>query len=91
MRRFLASAILLAAVAASGCTFQPQIGMSFEDWNRECRSKALTGGTLLEQKGASSVYYCGKQDVLFTFQNGALAAVTNQPAYNSGKGFNLAH
>ena len=78
---------LLALLAA--CSFKPQIGMSFEDWNRQCRSKALSGGTLLERKGAAEVYYCGTQDNLYTFENGALAEVKNQPAYQSGAGVKL--
>ena len=71
--RVVMAAGLLATLAA--CSFKPQIGMSFDDWNRECRSKALSGGTLLERKGAAEVYYCGTQDVLYTFENGALAEV----------------
>jgi hypothetical protein len=78
---------LVAMLAA--CSFRPQIGMSFEDWNRQCRSKALSGGTLLERKGATDVYYCGTQDVLYSFENGALAEVKSQPAYQSGAGVKL--
>ena len=89
MRRFLLGAGLALPVLAAGCTFEPRIGMSFEEWNRECRSKTLAGGTLLEQQGSKSVYYCDKRTVLYTFENGGLASITQQPAYGPGDSFKL--
>lgn len=76
-------------LAAAACSFRPQVGMSFDDWNRQCRSKTLSGGTLLREEGARSVYYCGTQEDLYTFENGALADIKNQPAYSAGAGLKL--
>jgi len=84
-------AIFALAALLGACSFTPQIGMSFEDWNRQCRSKALSGGTLVERKGSTDVYYCGSQDVLYSFDSGVLAEVKNQPAYQSGAGLKLIH
>jgi hypothetical protein len=81
--------IVLATVAA--CTFKPQIGMSFDDWNRECRTKTLSGGTLLRQEGDTQVYYCATQENLYAFRDGALAEIKVQPAYSAGAGLKLAH
>ena len=76
---------LLALLAA--CSFKPQIGMSFDDWNRECRAKALSGGTLVEKKGTTSVYTCGTDDNYYTFENGALAEVKTRAAYGATNNF----
>lgn len=89
MKRHLIWAALAISLLGAGCTFRPQIGMSFEDWNRECRSKTLSGGTLLEQKGSKSVYYCDDRNYLYTFENGGLASITEQPAYGPGDNFKL--
>jgi hypothetical protein len=84
-------ALLIALATVAACTFKPQIGMSFDDWNRECRTKTLAGGTLLREEGEAQVYYCATQENLYTFRNGALAEITNQPAYSAGAGLKLAH
>jgi hypothetical protein len=82
-------ALAVLVLAGGACTFQPRIGMSFDDWNRECRSKTLSGGTLVERKGTTAVYYCDKRDVFYTFENGGLAAIKNQPAYGPGDSFRV--
>ena len=89
VNRYLVGVLAGVAAVVSACSFKPRIGMSFDDWNRECRSKALSGGTLLERKGTTATYYCYKQDYLYIFENGALAQVVHQPAYDSGSGVNL--
>lgn len=89
MNRYLVGTMAAVAALVAACSFKPQIGMSFDDWNRECRSKTLSGGTLVERKGTTAVYYCKEQDYLYTFENGALAEVKNQPAYDSGAGVKL--
>jgi hypothetical protein len=91
VRYLVFSTMLVLLAVGAACSFKPQIGMSFDDWNRQCRTKALAGGTLLEQKGATAVYYCGTQEVLYRFENGALAEVKNQPAYSAGSGMKLMH
>lgn len=77
----LAAIVLAAELALGGCTFRPQIGMSFDDWNSECRSRNLSGGTLVERSGDRAVYYCGSRETLYTFDGGALANIKDQPAY----------
>ena len=84
-----ALSILLVGLAA--CSFRPQVGMSFDDWNRQCRTKTLAGGTLLRQEGAKSIYYCNTEENLYTFENGVLAEIKNQPAYGAGAGVKLMH
>ena len=89
MNRSLVCAMAAVAALVAACSFKPQIGMSFDDWNRQCRSKTLSGGTLVDRKGTTAVYYCNKQDYLYTFENGALAEVKHQPAYDSNANVNL--
>lgn len=89
MSRYLRWSAMLVLLGAAACSFKPQIGMSFDDWNRECRTKTLSGGTLLRQEGSKAVYYCGAQENLYTFENGALAEIKNQPAYSAGAGMKL--
>ena len=91
VRQSIYGALLAVAVVGAACSFTPRIGMSFDDWNRQCRAKALAGGTLLEQKGTTAVYYCGTQEVLYRFENGALTEVKNQPAYGATQGLKLTH
>ena len=90
MRSFLAGgALALAALAGAGCSFQPRIGMSFEEWNRQCRSQTLAGGTLLEQQGSTAVYFCETRDVLYTFVDGGLASIKQEPVDGSRERFRV--
>jgi hypothetical protein len=91
MSRYATCGALMILLAAAACSFKPQIGMSFDDWNRECRAKTLGGGTLLRKEGSRSIYYCDTQENLYAFENGALAEITYQPAYAAGAGMKLTH
>lgn len=90
MRRHRAwAALAVLALAAGACAFEPRLGMSFDEWNDQCRSRTLAGGTLLERQGSRAVYYCERQDVLYTFENGGLASIKQQPAHGPGDSFRV--
>lgn len=70
---FIFLTMLLFSLA--GCSFQPKLGMTFEEWNRECRMKNLTNGTLVKAEGAWEVYYCDNTRIFHYFNKGVLVKI----------------
>jgi hypothetical protein len=67
--------VIVIALFLTGCaSFNPQPGMSFDDWKL---SAGLSGTPeLVGLKGGISVYHLKGEDIYYWFENGRLTKVT---------------
>ena len=72
--------VLLAFIALTGCgvTFNPELGMTFAEWNDLCKQKNWTTGYLVYADGNKKTYYCDNTHVFHHFENDKLVRIDKE-------------
>jgi hypothetical protein len=70
--------VIMIIFLLAGCAPQPKLGMTFEEWNRQCRMKNWTNATLVQAEGEWGVYYCDNVNVFHYFNKQLEIKIINQ-------------
>lgn len=68
------TSLLLAVSLLSSCAMSPHIGMSFADWQEQCRGHSWTKGALVAARDNVEIYRCD-DSTLYGFVDGELVEV----------------
>lgn len=67
--------LLLSVFLASCASMEPRIGMSFQEWNDQCRAYQWVNGKLVAADSETQVYTCQDQNQVYIFQNEQLVMI----------------
>lgn len=83
MKYFITSIALLVVVTVYGCgSWRPHIGMSFEEWDKQCLKRTWSHGALVGAEGNLEVFYCDHMpNVFYYFEDGILVKVDQGEHY----------